>query len=187
MIIVGLGNPGKEYEKTYHNMGYGVLDALAAKLGRKIDKIECSCLTTVKESGGVKTVLAKPITYMNLSGEGVKSLLKKYGVGSEELLVVYDDIDLPPFAVRVRKSGSAGTHNGMRNVLKMLDTENVKRMRIGIGKPEYDLKEYVLSKPSKEDEKKFDALFDSCADLLCEYLVTEDFDKLMREANAIKE
>ena len=186
MIIVGLGNPGEEYEKTYHNMGYGVVEALAKKMGRKIDRIECSCLTAVKESGGVKTVLAKPITYMNLSGEGVKSLMKKYEAEPEDVLIVYDDIDLPPFTVRVRGSGSAGTHNGMRNVVKMLGTENVKRMRIGIGKPEHDLVGYVLSRPSKEDEKKFDELFGKCADLLYEYIVSEDFDKLTRDGNSLR-
>ena len=186
MIVVGLGNPGKEYEKTYHNMGYGVVDALAEKIGRKIDKVECSCLTCVKEFGGEKTVLAKPITYMNLSGEGVKSLVSKYGDKAGELIVIYDDIDLPRFSVRVRKSGSGGTHNGMRNVVKMMQTEDVVRMRIGVGKPEHDLVGFVLSKPDKEDEKKFDALFSACADLLYDYIVSGDFDKFMREANNLK-
>ena len=186
MILIGLGNPGKEYEGTFHNMGYGVVDAVAAKLGKKINKIECESLTTVCEYKGEKLVLAKPLTYMNLSGNAVKSLIGKYGEKAGEIFVAYDDIDLPRFSVRVRGAGSAGTHNGMRNIVEKLGTEEFKRVRIGIGRPEHDLKDYVLSKPTPEDEKTFGEVFDRTADLLLRYVEDGDFDKLMREGNTAK-
>lgn len=186
MILIGLGNPGKEYEGTFHNMGYGVVEAVAAKLGKKINKIECSSLTCVCEYKGEKLVLAKPITYMNLSGEAVKSLVGKYGEKAGEIVVVYDDIDIGRFTVRVRRSGSAGTHNGMRNIVEKLGTEDFKRVRIGIGRPEHDLKDYVLSRPGAADEKTFKDVFDRTADLLLQYAGDGDFDKLMREGNTAK-
>lgn len=184
MIIVGLGNPGKEYEGTLHNMGYGVLDALAEKLGKKINKLECESLTSVFEKNGEKFVLAKPITYMNLSGNAVKSLLGKYGEKAGELLVVYDDIDIPRYSVRIRRNGSAGTHNGMRDIVDALQTEDFKRVRIGIGRPEFDLKDYVLSKPAEPDQKQFKEVFARVADLIWTYAEDGDFDKLMREGNS---
>ena len=182
-IIIGLGNPGKEYEKTYHNMGFGVVDALAERLGRKIDRVECSALTAVKEIDGEKIVLVKPVTYMNLSGEAVKSVLGKYHGTAEDLVVVYDDVDLPRFTVRARKAGSAGTHNGMRSVVASVGTEAFRRVRIGVGKPEYDLAEYVLSKPSAADEKRFDEVFAFVAEQLDAFLRNDDFDGLMRAVN----
>ena len=106
MIIVGLGNPGVEYENTLHNMGYKVIDAIANKLGKKVNKLECSSLTSIVKNNP-KIVLAKPLTYMNNSGEAVKSLLSKYKQEVSDLLVIYDDIDIDRFSVRVRKSGSA--------------------------------------------------------------------------------
>ena len=186
MIIVGLGNPGAKYEGTFHNCGYGVVDALAEKLGKRINKIECSSLVSVSESGGEKLILAKPTTYMNLSGKAVKSLISKYDEKGGELIVCYDDIDIDRFSVRVRASGSAGTHNGMRNIISMLGRDDFKRVRIGIGRPDYDLADYVLSKPNKEDEKKFNETFCRVADLLAEYIKTRNFDKFLREGNSIK-
>ena len=123
MLIVGLGNPGKEYEDTFHNCGFRVLDALAEKVGKKPSKIECSALTCVTQIGGQKVVLAKPLTYMNNSGEAVKGLLTKYGMKPQDMIVIYDDIDIPRYTVRVRLSGSAGTHNGMRSVVDKAGTE----------------------------------------------------------------
>ncbi len=186
MIIVGLGNPGAKYEGTFHNCGYGVVDALAERLGKKINKIECSSLTSVSERNGEKLVLAKPTTYMNLSGEAVKSLIGKYGDKAGELIVCYDDVDIERFSVRVRASGSAGTHNGMRNIINLLGREDFTRVRIGIGRPDYDLADYVLSKPTREDEKRFNETFGKVADLLAEYIKTRDFDKFLREGNSIK-
>ena len=186
MILIGLGNPGKEYENTFHNMGYGVVDAVAEKVNKKINKIECDSLTAVCEYKGEKLVLAKPLTYMNLSGNAVKSLVSKYGEKAGEIVVVYDDIDLPRFALRVRGSGSAGTHNGMRNIVEKLGSEEFKRIRVGIGRPEHDLRDYVLSRPTAEDEKAFREVFDRAAALLLRYAEDGDFDRLMREGNTAK-
>lgn len=186
MLVVGLGNPGKEYEKTFHNMGYLTVEALGEKLNRKIDRVECSALTAVASVGGEKVILAKPITYMNLSGQAVKSLMAKYNQKTEDLIVIYDDIDIPRFSVRIRARGSAGTHNGMRNIVSLIGSEEFKRVRMGIGKNEYDLKDYVLGKISKEDEPKFSDNFDKVAQLIKAFLADGDFDKFMREGNSIK-
>ena len=186
MIIVGLGNPGLKYKDTYHNMGYGVVEAIAEKLGKKINKIEADSLTAVTEYHGKKLIIAKPLTYMNLSGTAVKGLLKKYGEDESGLIVCYDDIDIDRFRVRVRGSGSAGTHNGMRNIIQELNSTNFVRLRVGIGRDEGDLKDYVLKKTAKEDRKKFQEIFSRCADIILEYAAGGDIDKLMREGNIIE-
>jgi len=186
MLIVGLGNPGETYENTYHNMGYLVIDTLAELLNKRIIRAECSALTAVKDLPDGKLILAKPITYMNLSGVAVKSLLSKYKQSLDDLIVIYDDIDIPRFSVRVRERGSAGTHNGMRNVVENLGSDNFKRIRMGIGRGDGDLKDYVLGKISEQDKKEFAARAQAVAKLLYEYITSGDFDKVMREGNTIK-
>ena len=187
MIIVGLGNPGKEYEETLHNCGFSVMDKLAERLGKKLMKIECSAVTNVTQIAGEKVVLAKPLTFMNKSGEAVKSLLKKYDMKAEDLIVIYDDIDIPRYSVRVRLSGSAGTHNGMRSVVGSIGTENFIRIRIGVGRNEYNLVDYVLSRISAEDKPRFDEVFEKAAALVENYLRDGDVEKLMRDGNNIKQ
>lgn len=186
MLIVGLGNPGGEYADTFHNMGYLVLDVLAEKLGKKINRIECSSLTCVFSVKGEKVILAKPTTYMNLSGQAVKGLMVKYKQNLDDLIVIYDDIDIPRFSVRARESGSAGTHNGMRNVVDLVGSENFKRIRMGIGREEGELKDYVLNKIKSEDMKVFRAIADKVADLIVAYLSVKDYNKLMREGNVVE-
>ena len=186
MIVVGLGNPGKEYEDTLHNCGYKVLDKLAESLNKKPTRIECSALTCVTQVEGEKTVLAKPLTYMNNSGEAVKSLLSRFGMKPKDLIVVYDDIDIPRFSVRVRLSGSAGTHNGMRSVVDKVGSTEFIRVRVGIGRNEYDLKDYVLGRISSEDKAKFDEVFGKAAKVIENYLRDGDVEKLMRDGNNIK-
>lgn len=186
MIIVGLGNPGSKYEDTYHNMGYGVVESIAAKLGKKINRAEADSLTAVTEYHGKKLIIAKPLTYMNLSGIAVKGLLKKYGEDESGLIVCYDDIDIDRFRVRVRRGGSAGTHNGMRNIIQELNGTNFIRVRVGIGRDEGDLKDYVLKKTAKEDRGRFQEIFSRCADVILGYASDGDMDKLMREGNVIE-
>ena len=172
MLIVGLGNPGKEYEDTFHNCGFRVLDALAEKVGKKPSKIECSALTCVTQIGGQKVVLAKPLTYMNNSGEAVKGLLTKYGMKPQDMIVIYDDIDIPRYTVRVRLSGSAGTHNGMKSVISHLGTSEFPRVRIGTGPvPENtDLISYVLADIPKDVRLKvYDSFTEGC--IACEDIV----------------
>lgn len=147
-LIVGLGNIGKEFENTNHNMGFMVVDAVAREIGASFKKNTCSSLVAEGNYHGEKYVLAKPTTFMNLSGIAVKSLVKKYKVDSKkELVVVSDDIDLHRGNVRMRTEGSAGTHNGLRNVVETMNTTEFCRLRIGIEKPgeNIDLADYVLS------------------------------------------
>ena len=186
MIIVGLGNYGNKYEQTFHNMGFMCIDKLAEKMNVKIDKNECDSLTGVKSVSGKKIILAKPQTYMNLSGKAVKGLLKKYNETIDNLIVIYDDIDIPRFSVRIRKNGSGGSHNGMKDIVNMIQSENFKRIRIGIGKNEHNLADYVLSKIKNDDMKKFNQVYDKLVNIIYSYICDEDFDKLSREGNVIK-
>ena len=145
-IVVGLGNFGDKYAYTFHNMGFLAVDCIADRLGIKLKTKECSSLTGVGSYNGEKVVLAKPLTYMNLSGRAVKELMARYKAESEDVTVIFDDIDIPNGTVRVRQSGSGGTHNGMRNVVAECGTENFPRIRIGIGRPPENvpLADYVL-------------------------------------------
>ncbi len=160
-IVVGLGNYGDKYAYTFHNMGFLSIEALADKLGFKFKERECDALVAVGYRGGEKIVLAKPLTYMNLSGVAVKQLVKKYKADiSKDLIVIYDDIDLPKGSIRVRAKGSAGTHNGMRNIISELGSGDFHRIRIGIGPvpSSVPLVDYVLADvPKAERQTLFDA------------------------------
>lgn len=184
LIIVGLGNPGDKYENTYHNMGYKVVDVLAEKLNTKLKRAECSSLTATISRDGEKTVIAKPVTFMNLSGQAVKGLAKKHNASLEDIIVIYDDIDLDRFAIRSRKEGSAGTHNGMKNIVQLLDSNAIKRIRIGVGRGQGDLASYVLSNIKSEDEKTFSQCFEKVAEGIFQYIKHKDFEQLMRELNS---
>ena len=132
-LIVGLGNPGTKYAHTRHNVGFDVLDALSKKLGVSISRERDNALTGECFVGGQKVILALPQTYMNLSGEAVLPLANYYKIPPENLLVVYDDIDLAQGTIRIRKNGSAGTHNGMRSIVGLLGYEDFPRLRVGVG------------------------------------------------------
>ena len=154
-IIAGLGNPGGKYEQTKHNMGFQVIDLLADKYHIEMNqkKHKAICGTGVIE--GVKVLLLKPQTFMNLSGESIRDAVDFYKIDPEtELIVIYDDISLAPGHLRIRKKGSAGGHNGIKNIIQHLGTQVFPRIRVGVGeKPEgWDLADYVLSGFSKEDE-----------------------------------
>ncbi|MFW5780900.1 MAG: aminoacyl-tRNA hydrolase, partial [Bacillota bacterium] len=181
-----LGNPGERYKDTLHNMGYKAIEALEEKLGLKCKRALCSSLVAEKSFKDFRVVLAKPVTFMNLSGQAVKSLLTKYNIAIENLIVIYDDIDLPRYAVRARKEGGGGTHNGMKNIIELLGDNNFKRIRIGIGKEGDKLRDYVLSPISKGDLSKFKESFEKVADELISYIGHKDFEKLMRNLNTNK-
>ncbi len=150
-MVVGLGNPGKQYEKTYHNIGFMVLDALNAYMGGKWKKKGDSQISSVFFAGQ-KVLLVKPLTFMNLSGEAVLKLKNKFKLNCENILVVLDEVDLPVGKLRFKSSGSAGTHNGLKSVVNLLKTNVFPRLRIGIGKNEVmDLASFVLSKITKQD------------------------------------
>ncbi len=180
LLIVGLGNIGKEYERTYHNMGFFVIDAVAKKLNVTVKREECRALTHSFSRFGNRVVIAKPTTYMNLSGEAVKSLAVKYKV--DDVIVIYDDIDLPRFSTRARAKGSAGTHNGMRDVVRLMG-EDVKRIRMGVGRNQGELKDYVLSRISPDDEKIFLKVADFVADAIIDYIADGDFIRLQQKVN----
>ena len=163
IIVVGLGNPEKKYEGTYHNVGFEVVDKLADRLGVSLSKNKFKALVGEGSYKGEKVLLAKPQTYMNLSGESVVLLKEKYK--DARLLVVVDDIDLPKGTVRYREHGSAGTHNGLRSIVSFVG-EDFERVKVGVGRDiSLDLAEYVLS---KFDRKDFDPILEKAADEVCE-------------------
>lgn len=184
MLIVGLGNPGKKYENTYHNMGYKTVSLLAEKLGLVIDKKECSALTATAYVGGERVVLALPTTYMNLSGEAVALLMGRYKVEKDDVVVVYDDIDIPSATVRARRSGSAGSHNGMKDIVSRIGTE-FKRIRMGVGKPPENvpLIDFVLMNELANDRENLAKARERASEALVAFIRDKDFDKLMRELN----
>ena len=144
-IIVGLGNPGKEYEKTRHNTGFMVIDELAKYMGIEVNKKKFKAEIGEGIVTGEKVILVKPQTYMNNSGESIIELVKYYKLDLENLVVIYDDIDLDVGRIRIRKSGSAGTHNGMRSIVDYLNSTAFPRIRVGIGKNQVgDLVNHVL-------------------------------------------
>ncbi|MBQ9950253.1 MAG: aminoacyl-tRNA hydrolase [Clostridia bacterium] len=154
-VIVGLGNPGKEYENTRHNVGYMVLDSIAGKLGLSGGRDGFRSTYIETRIGTERVVLAKPTTYMNNSGFAVRDLVNWYKCEPHELLLIYDDIELPTGDIRIREKGSAGTHNGMRSVIYQLGLDTFPRIRVGIGKQAdgRDLISHVLGVPSEEDKK----------------------------------
>lgn len=156
-LIVGLGNPGKQYEHTRHNVGFDVMDALADKYHISISEKKHKALCGKGMIEGQKVVLAKPQTFMNLSGESVAELLNYYKLDPEqELLVIFDDISLAPGSLRIRKKGSAGGHNGIKNIIAQTGTQNFMRIKVGVGeKPKgWDLADYVLGRFSAADRSK---------------------------------
>lgn len=164
-IIAGLGNPGIAYRKTRHNAGFQALDALADELHIRVNKRGFSGIYGEGVCGGERVVLVKPTTYMNLSGNCIQQLMHFYKVSPENLIVLYDDIELPVGGLRIRGNGSAGTHNGMRSVLACVNSQQVARIRVGVGRQEADreLKDYVLKKPSKQEQKILDESFENAA------------------------
>ena len=153
-LIAGLGNPGKEYENTRHNIGYMALDAYADAYGIDVNSRKFKAFAGKGMAEGEKVILMKPLTYMNLSGEAIREACEYYKIDpEEELIVIFDDIALPVGNLRVRPKGSAGGHNGIKNIIACLGTENFKRIRIGVGeKPSrMDLADYVLGHFTKED------------------------------------
>ncbi|RDY23598.1 aminoacyl-tRNA hydrolase [Romboutsia maritimum] len=152
-VIVGLGNPGKQYENTRHNVGFNVIDILSKEYGISVTKIKHKALIGEGRIGNEKVLLVKPQTYMNLSGETLIDIYKYYKVDLNNIVVIYDDIDLDVGKIRIRKKGSGGTHNGMRSIVKCLGSTEFPRVRVGVSKPALgqDLADFVLSRFRKEE------------------------------------
>lgn len=155
-LIVGLGNPGKEYERTRHNCGFRALDVLADMLGCRIDKGKFQGIYGQANYGDKKLLLLKPLTYMNLSGRSVQQLVAYHHISPQRIIVMFDDISLPPGRLRVRADGSAGGHNGIKSIISQLGSQDFPRVKIGVGAkahPEQDLADWVLSTFSASEEK----------------------------------
>ena len=155
-MIVGLGNPGKEYEFTRHNVGFRATDLLAGLLKTKIDRLKFKALTRMVTVDGKKVLLVQPQTYMNASGAAVGALASFYKVKPERILVIFDDISLPVGRLRIRKDGSAGGHNGIKSLIQSLGSDQFPRIKVGVGAkphPDYDLADWVLSKFTSNEEK----------------------------------
>ena len=184
-LIVGLGNMGEKYAHTRHNAGFEVIDRLADKLGITLKrKMLLRGETAVWEDGNCRIVLCKPTTFMNNSGECVVRLLKRYGSAPERMIVVCDDIDLPPGRVRVRKNGGPGTHNGMRSIIGCLGESEFPRIRIGTGdRPAgEDLVKWVLGRYSPEEREIMDRAFDRAAETALLW-VRDGMDAAMNQGN----
>ena len=187
-LIVGLGNPGRQYEHTRHNAGFDVMDALAEKYNISISESGPKALFGKGMIGGQKVILAKPQTFMNLSGESVAELLHYYKIDpEEELLVIFDDISLAPGNIRIRKKGSAGGHNGIKNIIAMTGTENFKRIKVGVGeKPAgWDLADHVLGRMSEEDRAAFEEAVKESVKAV-EMILEDEIDQAMNDFNRKK-
>lgn len=187
-IIVGLGNPSKEYEGTRHNIGFYVIDQIADKYNISVDTKKHRALIGKGMVAGQKVILAKPQTYMNLSGESVRSLLDYYKIDEEnELIIIYDDISLEPGQIRVRAKGSAGGHNGIKNIIAHLGGQVFPRIRVGVGeKPaKMDLADYVLGHFSKEEKALMEEGCEHAVHAL-ELMVSGEISEAMNEYNRKK-
>lgn len=182
-LVVGLGNIGKEYSNTNHNAGFMVLDELAKNIGLKFNKIGCEADYAEKNINGEHFIFAKPRTYMNESGRSVKSFVKKYKIDISDIIVISDDIDLPVGSIRIRKFGSAGTHNGLKSIIHELSSDNFARVRVGIGKqaPNQDLADFVLSKMNMTAEQK--AGISKASEAVSHFVSGESIDNIMTKFN----
>ena len=187
-IIAGLGNPTKEYEGTRHNVGFDVIDRLSEKYNIAVDTKKHRALIGKGMIAGQKVILAKPQTYMNLSGQSIRSLLDYYKVDEEhELLVIYDDVSLGVGQLRIRAKGSAGGHNGIKNIIAHLGGQVFPRIKIGVGEkpPKYDLADYVLGHFSKAEKVLMDEGYDNAVRAV-EMIVSGDIEGAMNEYNRRK-
>ncbi len=183
-VVVGLGNPGLKYSKTRHNVGFETIDVLAKRCGVKVKKKEHKALTGEAVINGEKTLLVKPMTYMNNSGEAVKAILDYYKVDIEDLIVISDDLSLDVGVLRLRAKGSAGGHNGLKSIISHLGTEEFARLKIGIGKvPEgWDTISFVLGRFDKEDKGLVKKSCEVGA-LAIENAISEGIEKTMSKYN----
>jgi PTH1 family peptidyl-tRNA hydrolase len=184
LLVAGLGNPGEQYAATPHNLGFIVVDRLAARHGIRVTRRECQALIGQGEIGGKKVLLAKPQTYMNLSGIAVKSLLDKNELTPADLLLVYDELDLPWGTLRVRAKGSAAGHNGVTDVIAKLGTQEIPRVRLGVhpGHPISSGVDYLLSRFTRRQTEELDAFVDLAADA-AESIIAEGAEKSMAKFN----
>lgn len=181
-LIVGLGNPGKKYEHTRHNMGFDAVDLFSELAQIDVDKESFKGLVGRGKVFDEDIYILKPQTFMNLSGESVREIVNYFKIDINDIIVVYDEMALPVGKIRLRPSGSSGGHKGMQNIIENLGTEDIKRIRIGIGEPTYDTIDYVLSKPTKDEREAIDQAIVDAANALKDILKS-NFDLAMTKYN----
>ena len=184
-VLVCLGNPGEKYENTRHNVGFMVADELGERQRAPIQRLKYKALTNVFTVGDAKALLMKPVTYMNLSGEAVRQAADFYKVPPERVLVISDDVSLPVGKLRLRRGGSAGGHNGLKNIILHLGSDQFPRVKIGVGEkphPDYDMADWVLGKFQGEDKKAIDQAVKRAADAV-ECILAEGIDRGMSRFN----
>ncbi len=185
-LIVGLGNPEKRYENTKHNTGFKAIDMLADKLNVELTTKSFNALIAKVSCNGETVILMKPLTYMNNSGEAVGAAVRYYHIDPEkDVLVVYDDMDLPVGKLRLREKGSSGGHNGVKSIIAHLNTQNFKRIRIGIGKGQHDTIDYVLSPFGKEEAKLWQEAIKQASEA-CYQFIDTPFQMIMEKYNRME-
>lgn len=183
-LIVGLGNPEKDYSNTRHNMGFNVINELAKQYKIEVTKNKFKSLFAIDIIENKKVILAKPQTYMNLSGKSIREIIDFYKIDIDKLIVIYDDIDIEPGFIKIKKFGGSGTHNGMKSVIEELGTQNFKRIRIGIGSPEDKsrLVEYVIGAIPNNEKEELEKAIKLGTDAILEIL-KNDIDMAMNKFN----
>lgn len=186
-LIAGLGNPTKEYDKTRHNVGFSVIDVLADQYDIDVSERKHRAFCGKGMIAGQKVLLVKPQTFMNLSGESLRAAVDYYKLAPEEIIVIYDDISLEPGQLRIRLKGSAGGHNGIKNIIAQLGTQEFPRIKVGVGAkpPRMDLADYVLSRFSKGEQELMDTAFRDAADAAV-MMMTDGAERAMNHYNARK-
>lgn len=184
-LIVGLGNPGKEYEHTRHNIGFDAVDEISCKYNIDINRIKFKGMYGEGNIQGEKVILLKPLTYMNLSGESVREIVNFYKIDSKNIIVIYDDVDLEIGRLRIRVKGSSGGHNGIKSIIYQLGTEEFVRLKLGVGKAEKDMVSHVLGKFSKEDREIVEKVINSTAEIT-NTIISESPEAAMNKFNNFK-
>ena len=181
-LIVGLGNPGREYNNTRHNIGFDAIDVIADKYNIEVSRIKFKGVYGEGFINGEKIILLKPTTYMNLSGESVREVMDFYKLSEEDILVIYDDVSLDVGRIRIREKGSAGGHNGIKSIIANIGTDVFPRIKVGVGKPQGDLVKHVLGTFSKEDREDLNKVLEAVA-MASETIIKEDAKEAMNKYN----
>jgi len=184
-LVVGLGNPGAKYKGTRHNVGFMTMDEVAYQEKFDFDKALFDAVFAQVQMGGEKVIFMKPLTFMNLSGEAIRPLMNYFKIGIEDLLVVYDDMDLPVGKIRLRQKGSAGGHNGMKSIISCLGTSEFNRIKVGVGRPKggRTVVGHVLNRFEKEEEEDIIFAVQKSVDAIRSWIDTDDFVKTMNQFN----